>query len=232
MKAKKSAKHGKLQFYLDMAIIMVILLIIAMLVSLPNQPTKKTLAIEKINSVVNSIAGNNMYVFPISTPSAGIFSPTLPPPTPTPTPNLRFRHSKWFFSFDMPVEATAYETVPEEPKLVENSIGGAYVEIPDKLYAEFAIVQPFGQNLDQYYHNRMSMIFNEKILEEKTATFSGTLKGYETRLENAETKEKKIILYLSFRGNQFFEIEADFPQKKHDKEEKMFFKMVETLKNY
>lgn len=228
---KTKAQHAKLQTFLDAAIVIVILLIIITLVGFPNPAAKKTLGVEKTNPITNA-AANNLYAFPLSTPSAGIFSPTLEPPTPTPTPNLHFRHSKWFFSFDMAAGATAYETKPEEPKLVENSLGGAYVELSDRLYAEFAIVQPFGQNLDQYYYNRMSMIFNEKILETKIATFSATLKGYEARLQDMETKEKKIILYLPFRGNQFFEIEAVFPQKKHEKEEEVFFKMVETLKNY
>ncbi len=118
------------------------------------------------------------------------------------------------------------------PKLVENSIGGVYFEIPNRLYVEIAVVQPLGQNLEQYYYNRMAMTFNEKILDQKTASISATLAGYEADLEDAATNERKILLFLPFRGNQFFEIESVFPKKKHDKEKKMFFQMVESLKNY
>ncbi len=186
----------------------------------------------------NIIATNSAFnMFLLGTESSRLTSSfEIPTPTqtpiPTPTPNLHFRHSKWFFSFDQPRKATVYETDPVSPKLVENSMGGVYIEIKNKLYAEIAIVQPQGQNLGQYFYNRMANIFDSEILGEKTATFSGVLKGYEARLKNNQTQQESILLFLPFRGSQFFEIVGTFPKRKHAAEQETFFKMIETLRAY
>ncbi len=239
MKKKITKIRVRVSFYKDILLITAFFLILISLAGLIASVSPKNqfpIGAKNKNTLGEAIASNSIFgFFPLSSSASGRPStPTPVPPSPTPTPITHFRHSKWFFSFDLPrvKNFTIYETDPSVPKLVENSIGSVYFEIPNRLYTEIAVVQPLGQNLEQYYYNRMAMIFNETILDQKTASISAQLAGFEADLEDSTTGERKILLFLPFRGSQFFEIEAVFPKKKHDKEKKMFFQMVETLKNY
>lgn len=153
--------------------------------------------------------------------------------TPTPTPQISFRHSKWFFSFEVPEGATAVETDPNIIILVANSAGGALVEIPGKLQVEIAVVKLEGLTLLQYYNNRLATIFDEKILKTQPSSESATLKGgYEVFLQDKINFARKTIYFLPLRGNTIFEIEADYLGGRYKSEEKNVEKILQTLKPY
>lgn len=162
------------------------------------------------------------------------FFPSAPgdTPTPTPTPMQTFRHSRFRFSFDVPVGATVQELDPNTAHLVENAIAGAQVEAPGIFTAEIAVVETPGLRLEQYFQNRISMIFDETVVEAREASMSATLHGFRAYLENYTSHKDEILLFLPFRGSQIFEIAAVFKKEVALEAETALLKMVGTLKNY
>lgn len=153
--------------------------------------------------------------------------------TPTPTPQTFFRHSKWFFSFEVPEGGTAVETDPNNVVLVANSAGGALVEIPGKLQIEIAVVKLEGLSLFQYYNNRLATIFDEKILKTQPSSESATLKGgYEVLLQDKINTARKTIYFLPLRGNTIFEIEVVYLGGRYKSQEKNVEKILQSLKPY
>jgi hypothetical protein len=155
-----------------------------------------------------------------------------PTETPTPTQETSFHHSKLGFSFNIPKNATVTETTPDNIILVANSGGGALIEIPELLKMEIGVVNLQNMNIFQYYHNRLATIFDNKIISFQDATESGSLKGYEVFLKNADTKEDKTLMFLGFKGNQIFEIEAVYLKKNHEEETQIFQTLISSLKPY
>lgn len=180
---------------------------------LPNSLTKQK---ENVNVLSSSIAAIEKFISP----------------SPTPTPIQFFKHSKFGFSFEIPENGKVKETDPSNIIFVENSSGGAFVEIPNRLQVEVAVVNLQGLNIFQYYHNRLATIFSDKIIGFQDATESASLKGYEIFLQNGFSKQKKTLMFLNFRGNQILEIETVYLKTKNEKEEQIFKRLIETLKTY
>ena len=161
-----------------------------------------------------------------------LFAPTETP-TPTPTPILKFKHPILGFSFDVPKNAQVLEMDVNLPHLVENAIAGAEVEIDNLFSAEIGVVSLFGQSLEQYFNNRTSMMFEEKIVDSGLATPSASLqKGYFARAQVEETVQEELWFFLPYRGSQIFEIVGVWEKRKSKAAELEFKKIVESLKPY
>jgi hypothetical protein len=218
--------------------IAIILITVSVIGLLSSKPIKDT----PYNLNIKGETATKAFQFEQSSPSASlnVLSSTTsaleefasPTGTPTPTPQTSFRHSKLGFSFDIPKGGTAIETDPSNIILVANSSGGAFVEIPNALQIEIAIVQLNSMNLFQYYHNRLATMFDDKILSFQEASPSASLKGYEIQLKNEESKQNKTLLFLNFRGSQIFEIEAVYLKPNHKKEEEIVKTLISSLKPY
>lgn len=175
--------------------------------------------------------------FPIlATAPASIFYPnwqplpTLTPTlTPTPTPAPFFHHQALGFSLDLIEETKAEENNGNAIKFVENSIGGVFLKKENRFEADIAVVSPNGLSLDQYANNRLAMIYDATVVKSKTATTSSTLSGFEVKLRKFDNKKNYYLIFLPFRGNQYFEIEAvcQNPQG-----EQLFRQILNTLKPY
>lgn len=238
MSRSKKNNNGSISEYRNLLLAVSFILIIAGLVGGITSSIQKKKNNSKTFPLLNFPENLNIFQKPdnskkniLNVLSASATS-ILDVPSPTPTPLSTFRQNKFQFSFEVPNNATVRETDPNQTILVANSGGGAFIEIPEKLQVEIAVVKLLGLNIDKYYANRLAMIFDETIQKTQESTESANQKKYEIKLRKNDTLQDETLILLPFRGDQIFEIQAIFQNPNHVKEDKILDNLIKSLKPY